>query len=258
MTALHRPCTAPAPPPAPPLHRPRTASAPPLHRLLHRPCTAFVPPPHCLLTACSRSSAGAIGYIDAGHGHEHGLSEVALLNKDGVYLTTKTANIGDAATVALAQGDLIPTDPSADWSAVNLYNLAGPKTWPITMISYFYLEKDLSGMDAKTAALLMAFVKFVLSEEGQAKAEDKLFVKLPAAMQTYNTATLASLTLPAGYAELSFEDSGQESAFMHHSLSRTKISGILMTPQLDAPCLPLTKALARQMTLKSRWARAAR
>ena len=164
-----------------------------------------MPPPHCLLTACSRSSAGAIGYIDAGHGHEHGLSEVALLNKDGVYLTTKTANIGDAATVALARGDLIPTDPSADWSAVNLYNLAGPKTWPITMISYFYLEKDLSGMDAKTAALLMAFVKFVLSEEGQAKAEDKLFVKLPAAMQTYNTATLASLTLPAGYAALSVE-----------------------------------------------------
>ena len=164
-----------------------------------------MPPPHCLLTACSRSSAGAIGYIDAGHGHEHGLSEVALLNRDGVYLTTKTANIGDAATVALAQGDLIPTDPSADWSAVNLYNLAGPKTWPITMISYFYLEKDLSGMDAKTAALLMAFVKFVLSEEGQAKAEDKLFVKLPAAMQTYNTATLASLTLPAGYAALSVE-----------------------------------------------------
>jgi ABC-type phosphate transport system substrate-binding protein len=183
------------------LHRLCTASAPPLHRL----CTAFVPPPHCLLTACSRSSAGAIGYIDAGHGHEHGLSEVALLNKDGVYLTTKTANIGDAATVALARGDLIPTDPSADWSAVNLYNLAGPKTWPITMISYFYLEKDLSGMDAKTAALLMAFVKFVLSEEGQAKAEDKLFVKLPAAMQTYNTATLASLTLPAGYAALSVE-----------------------------------------------------
>ena len=67
---------------------------------------------------------GAIGYIDAGHGHEHGLSEVALRNKDGVYLTTKTADIGAAATVALTQGGLIPTDPSADWSSVNLYNLS--------------------------------------------------------------------------------------------------------------------------------------
>ena len=157
---------------------------------------------------------GAIGYIDAGHGHEHGLSEVALLNKDGVYLTTKTADIGAAATVALDQGGLIPDESSDDWSTVNLYNLAGPTTWPITMISYFYLEKDLSGMDAQSAALLMAFVNFVLSEEGQAMAEEKLFVKLPTKMQDKNTATLASLTLPAGYTALSFEDSGQESALM--------------------------------------------
>ena len=158
-----------------------------------------------LLTAAPRSSAGAIGYIDAGHGHEHGLSEVALRNKDGVYLTTKTADIGAAATVGLTQPGLIPTDPTADWSSVNLYNLAGATTWPITMISYFYLEKDLSGMDAQTAALVVAFVKFVLSAEGQEKAEEKLFVKLPAEMQTYNTATLDSLTLPSGYAALSVE-----------------------------------------------------
>merc|ERR1740130_332302 len=65
---------------------------------------------------------GAIGYIDAGHGHEHGLSEVALRNKDGVYLTTKTADIGAAATVALAAPDYLPA-ASADWSGVNLYNL---------------------------------------------------------------------------------------------------------------------------------------
>ena len=130
---------------------------------------------------------------------------MALLNKHGVYLTTKTADIGAAATVALNQGGLIPTDPSADWSSVNLYNLGGATTWPITMISYFYLEKDLSGMDAQTAALVVAFIKFVLSAEGQEKAEEKLFVKLPTEMQTYNTATLDSLTLPAGYAALSVE-----------------------------------------------------
>ena len=218
-----------------------------------------------LLTAAPRSSAGAIGYIDAGHGHEHGLSEVALRNKDGVYLTTKTADIGAAATVGLTQPGLIPTDPTADWSSVNLYNLAGATTWPITMISYFYLEKDLSGMDAQTAALVVAFVKFVLSAEGQEKAEEKLFVKLPAEMQTYNNDTLNSLTLPAGYAALSFEDSGQERACMHDCLLTTKLFGILMTPPVPSPlpashppCLPLTKALSWQATLSSRWARAAR
>ena len=150
-------------------------------------------------------NAGAIGYVDAGHGHERGLSEVALRNMDGVYLTTNEADIGAAATVALDQGGLIPLNATADWSAVNLYNLAGPTTYPITMISYFYLEQDLSGMDAQTAALLLAFVQFVLSDEGQAKAEENLFVKLPQELQDYNAATLASLVLPAGYTPLTFE-----------------------------------------------------
>ena len=92
---------------------------------------------------------------------------------------------------------------SSDFSAVNLYNLPGATTWPITMISYFYIEKDLSGMDPETAALLMAFVKMVLSEEGQSLAEDNMFVKLPAGVLAYNEATLASITLPSGYAALS-------------------------------------------------------
>ena len=190
---------------------------------------------------------------------------MALKNKDGEYLTTKTADIGAAATVALAQPGLIPTDPSADWSAVNLYNLGGATTWPITMISYFYLEKDLSAMDAQTAALVVAFIKFVLSAEGQEKAEEKLFVKLPAEMQDYNNDTLNSLTLPADYAALSFEDSGQERACMHDCLLTTKLFGILMTPPVPSPLpashppwLPHTKALSRQATLSSRWARAAR
>lgn len=38
------------------------------------------------------ANPGAIGYIDAGHGHSAGLEEVELQNKDGVYLTTKTAD----------------------------------------------------------------------------------------------------------------------------------------------------------------------
>ena len=164
---------------------------------------------------------------------------MALKNKNEKYLTTKTADIGAAATEALNQGGLIPDDPSADWSSVHLYNLAGDTTWPITMISYFYLEKDLSGMDAQTAALVVAFVKFVLSEEGQEAAEEKLFVKLPAKMQTYNTDTLNSLTLPADYAALSFEDSGQERACIHDRLLTTKLFGILMTPQPPSPRLPL-------------------
>ena len=41
-----------------------------------------------------------------------------------------------AGKVALEAGDVFPTDASADFSAVNLYNLDGASTWPITMVSY--------------------------------------------------------------------------------------------------------------------------
>ena len=58
-----------------------------------------------------------------------GLSEIALMNRDGNYHTTKTADIGAAGTLALAQSpSIIPADPSADFSSVNLYDLPGPTT----------------------------------------------------------------------------------------------------------------------------------
>ena len=154
------------------------------------------------------SNVGAIGYIDAGHGHSAGLSEIALQNRDGVYLTTRTADIGAAGTLALAAGSsVIPADPSSDFSAVNLYDLSGPTTWPITMISYFYLEKDLSSVDPETAGLLMYFVNFILSTEGQALAVNNLFVPLPEQLIAYNNFTLASITTPTGMPTFTSEDS---------------------------------------------------
>jgi hypothetical protein len=53
-------------------------------------------------------------------------------------------------------------------------------------------------MNPNTAALLIAFVRFMLSTEGQAMAVNDLFSPLPAAMITYNDNTLNSLTLPPG------------------------------------------------------------
>ena len=195
------------------------------------------------------ANEGAIGYIDAGHGHEHGLSEIALQNLDGSYLTTLEADIGAAGTVALAAGDVIPTDPTADFSSVNLYNLAGPTTWPITMISYFYVEQDLTAMDPNTAALLYAFISFILSTEGQSLAEDNLFVGLPQAILDYNAATLATLVLPSGYVALTFETadttqiwdgaattvlSGKRQSFDSYAVSRLEASQEATVIELQA------------------------
>jgi len=53
-------------------------------------------------------------------------------------------------------------------------------------------------MDPDSAALLVAFIQFILSEEGQTMAVANMFSQLPTDLQTYNAATIASLTLPAG------------------------------------------------------------
>ena len=60
-----------------------------------------------------------IGYLDAGHGHDFGLSEVALTNLAGQTRTSKESialgGVAEAGTAA-ANGNVFPTDVSADWS----------------------------------------------------------------------------------------------------------------------------------------------
>jgi phosphate transport system substrate-binding protein len=103
------------------------------------------------------ATPNAIGYMDAGHGHEKGFAEIALKNRDGVYLTSKNANIGAAALAVLA-ANAFPVNATLDFSAVNLYDQAGPTTWPIVLISYFYLDRNLTSMDALSASVLDYFV----------------------------------------------------------------------------------------------------
>lgn len=153
-----------------------------------------------------KDNAYAIGYLDAGHGHDEGFSEIALKNKDGDYITTKDAGaVGIAAAGAHAVATKVfPADPTANFAAVNCYNLPNPgagaaaelkgaKTWPIVMVSYFYVGKDLSAMEPDTAALLKAFLEYVLSAEGQGSAEGFSFVKLPQALLDYNKKTMTSV-----------------------------------------------------------------
>merc|ERR1719487_1988647 len=146
----------------------------------------------------------AIGYLDAGHGQKLGFGEIALENKAGTYLTSKDADIGAAGAEAL-KAAVIPSDPTGDWSGVNLYDLPGAKTWPITMWSYVYVRKDLSNLDPRTAGLLKAFLEYTLSAEGQDSATEFGFSKVPPEILEYNVQTIASLKLPASAPTFAFE-----------------------------------------------------
>ncbi|CAJ1357226.1 unnamed protein product [Effrenium voratum] len=151
----------------------------------------------------------ALGYLDAGHGHQRDLQEVSLQNEANTWLTSKDAmaatdsngnnGISAAGKAAVDAGD-IPTDAAADWSAVNLYRKNGTNTWPIVLVSYIYVKKDLSGMTVDKVAVLKAFVDMVLGE-GQDMLKDFSFDKVPAAMNTWST-TWATMIKPAGFTEM--------------------------------------------------------
>eukprot|EP00933_Yihiella_yeosuensis_P053476 TRINITY_DN5171_c2_g3_i1.p1 TRINITY_DN5171_c2_g3~~TRINITY_DN5171_c2_g3_i1.p1 ORF type:complete len:896 (-),score=226.72 TRINITY_DN5171_c2_g3_i1:207-2894(-) len=158
----------------------------------------------------------AIGYLDAGHGHQRNYQEAKLKNKGGKWLDSKTAlatvdannNNGVAAAgKAAVDASKIPTTTDSDWSAVNLFN-QGPadNVWPIVLVSYIYLNKDISGMSADTAGLLKAFVDFVTGPKGQGMLAGYSFNAIPAAMNKWTT-TWASMTKPANPTAFFFEDS---------------------------------------------------
>lgn len=70
------------------------------------------------------------------------LQELALRNRDGTSVTTKTADVQYAAKAAVDSG-MIPTSARSDFSGVDLLDQPGERTWPITLFSYIYARQDL-------------------------------------------------------------------------------------------------------------------
>ena len=156
------------------------------------------------MTAALQGNEYAIGYIDSGHGHDAGLAEIELRNKDGNYVDSKSASLATAAQYALDNG-LIPPDATADWSSVSLLDLPGADTWPLTALTFVYVRKDLSFL-GDNAALLKAFLTFVLSDVGQTIFTEYNFAKLPDALVAAGLTTL-SLLENVGGTEWTFETS---------------------------------------------------
>eukprot|EP00927_Polykrikos_kofoidii_P007277 TRINITY_DN1297_c0_g1_i1.p1 TRINITY_DN1297_c0_g1~~TRINITY_DN1297_c0_g1_i1.p1 ORF type:complete len:604 (-),score=90.80 TRINITY_DN1297_c0_g1_i1:407-2011(-) len=152
------------------------------------------------------STPYAIGYIDSGHGHEDGLKEIELRNKDGTYLSSLEAGpagIGAAASAAIAAG-VMPTSPLNDFSGVSLHNQAGKTTWPIVAISYIYARRDLTSLGEK-ACLLKAFMEYIISPEGQSLLPAYGAVGIPSEVKTISQSALVLLTMPP-CKEWSFEE----------------------------------------------------
>ena len=151
----------------------------------------------------------AIAYIDSGHGHKLGLSEIELKNAAGKFLSSKEADIGSVTSAI--------TMPAADasWGQVSLMNKGGDKTWPITTFSYLYIRKDLTSLGRSGAAVL-AFAEFVISKEGQAMVPEFGFTGVPENVITLAKAGLKQIKIAADATPFTFElsDATQKGAGM--------------------------------------------
>jgi ABC-type phosphate transport system substrate-binding protein len=149
------------------------------------------------VTEAIKATVGAIGYLDAGHGYSASLAEVALRNEDGVYLLANNAEVAAAGAVAVANGE-IPTNATDSFASVDLYNLSGPTTWPITLISYLYVDVDANALGDQAGTyrdnlpLLVALLEYINSDEGQALAEEEEFgfAGVPQELRDLNAATI--------------------------------------------------------------------
>jgi len=71
---------------------------------------------------CLQDNEGAIGYIDAAHGHEALLTEIRLSNADGRFLTSKDAGNEGVQQAAVDLSD-VPDSADGDFSEVAFYNM---------------------------------------------------------------------------------------------------------------------------------------
>ena len=151
----------------------------------------------------------SIGYIDSGHGHDDGLREVELENKDGLFQSSAEAiergGVALAGSQAIATG-VLPTDPTQSFAEVSFHNMPGNVTWPIVAVSYIYIRTDQS-TTGWAGPLLKAFLTFCMSSEGQALVTDYNFVGLPNDMIALTNTAIDNIQTQGGYANFTFESS---------------------------------------------------
>jgi len=158
------------------------------------------------MVECIETHLGAIGYIDAAHGHEAMLNEIRLRNGDGVFLTTKEA--GDAGVQAAAE-DLskVPSSADGDFSNVAYYNEPGANTWPISLVSYVYIRKDLDFIkDPARRSLLKAFATALFDPDYIGECARYGHIPVPPKVRDLSLNGLEMLELD-GTPEWTFEDS---------------------------------------------------
>jgi phosphate transport system substrate-binding protein len=129
-----------------------------------------------------KSTSGAIGYVDYSTAHTAGLTTASIKNKAGDYVApSPTASSLDAADVALK--------PDLTFAAANASS--NPGAYPITYQSWVLVNE--SQPSTNDAAMLKAYIGYLLSPAGQQILPTLGYAPLPASIDTMATAQLSKI-----------------------------------------------------------------
>ena len=123
----------------------------------------------------------AITYLDKGHGdtlEAKGIKEVAIQNKAGKIVTSKTADLNKAAELS----STVPALLTDDWNDFSLLDVEGDTTWPMMTFSFLYVKKDMTSM-GESGGLVKALAQHLLSAEGQASGSEFGFLPIPESLR---------------------------------------------------------------------------
>lgn len=157
------------------------------------------------MTTCIRSLIGTIGYLDAGHGISAGLTEVELQNESKTVQSSQEASLKGG--IEAAEGDVLPANPTDDFSEVSLLDQKGTFVWPIVQMTYIYVKKDISSLhEPNEQSLLVAFLKSLYDIDYSSDCYDEFgFTKVSEATKQYALDAIDSMVLNETATEWIFE-----------------------------------------------------
>lgn len=119
------------------------------------------------MTKCIRKEEGTIGYVDAGHGWDEGLTEIELQNKAGKFISSYDSFNSGGTGVAATKATQNIASFDASFDNVDLLDQEGDTTWPILVMSYIYVRTNIDEYitDPGRLGLLHFFLKAMYMTE---------------------------------------------------------------------------------------------
>lgn len=144
----------------------------------------------------------SIGYLPVGEGRLKGFDPVRLENADGVMMNPLGAE-SDATTVVDVKE--FPTSPMDDYKGLNFIYHAGRSSYPLTMVSYLLVRRNVLYLK-DAGALLKAFLKLVLSQESQDMLPGFGFFKLTPELLAFSKEAINMLEIDPAVPPFTFEE----------------------------------------------------